>query len=150
MKKTFPYRVVALTMALLIFTTSIGFSIDMHFCQGNLKNVNLFGTAKSCFELESEGVRSHCSKHQSSCHKKTKPEDHKDCCNNETIEIQLDSDYIDAPAVTLNTQQIHFVASFIFTYFGLTTDQIELDNFLLYKPPLPDKDILVFIQSFLL
>ena len=150
MTKPFPYRVLALTMAFLILTTSVGFSIDMHFCQGNLKNVNLFGKAKSCFEMESEGVNSHCSKKQSSCHKKSTPEDHKACCNNESIDIQLDADFLDAPAATLNIQQVYFIAAYIFTYFGITTEIFSPENFRHYKPPLPDKDLLVFIQSFLL
>ncbi len=150
MKRTFPYRVLALTMAFLMFFSSVGISMDMHFCQGNLKNVSLFGKAKSCYELESEGISSHCSKKQSSCHKKTTAEDHKGCCNNETIDIQLDTDFVDVSVTNLNIQQLHFVVAYIYTYFGLSTEQFSPSKFLYYKPPLPDKDLLVFIQSFLL
>ena len=122
----------------------------MHFCQGNLKNVNLFGKAKSCFEMESEGVKSSCSKHQSTCHAKSTADEHKGCCNNESIDIQLDSDFLDVTNATLNIQQVYFIAAYIFAYYGLTTDIFSPQNFLHYKPPLPDKDLLVFIQSFLL
>lgn len=150
MSNTFPYRVFALTMAFLMFFTSIGFSMDMHFCQGNLKNINLFGKAKSCFEMESEGIVSSCSKHQSTCHQKSTAEDHKGCCNNETVEIQLDTDFLDTTIGSLNIQQLHFVVAYLYTYFGLLTEQFSSEKFLHYKPPLPDKDLLVFIQSFLL
>ena len=50
------YRIIALTMAFLMFFTSVGFTVDMHYCQGKLKTFNFFGKAKSCHEV-GEGMK---------------------------------------------------------------------------------------------
>ena len=38
----------ALFMAFLMFSSSIGFSMDVHFCENQIESVNFFGDAEPC------------------------------------------------------------------------------------------------------
>ena len=70
--------------------SSIGISMDLHYCQGNLKGASFVGKAKSCHDREAS----------SSCHKKKKSCQHpneeltqseKDaCCQNRTVQVDAD------------------------------------------------------------
>jgi len=50
-------RVISLLLAFLLGFTSVGYSIDLHFCQGHLKSVALIGKAKSCHEMEDDSIQ---------------------------------------------------------------------------------------------
>jgi len=54
MSKKFTYRSLSLLMAFLVFTSSISFAIDIHYCGGQVKSINLFGEAEKCHEMEQE------------------------------------------------------------------------------------------------
>ena len=74
-----------MTMALLIGMTSIGMTINMHFCGGSLRSISLLDGPDSC-----------CSVTAQSCgnfDKESESEDKK-CCDNQSIEIQSDDDLI--------------------------------------------------------
>lgn len=71
------YRLIALSMALLMFATTLSFSIDMHYCNGELQSISLFGIAESC-QVQQEAE--HASKdHATHQHK----HEHKKDCSNE-------------------------------------------------------------------
>lgn len=101
------------------------------------------------------------------CHKKAKQESkmqcHKDdksseegncqndCCSHKVIYAQLDKDFLKSEQ---NTQDVIpqiaqvFLSTFLLIYDS--NSALVKDHYLNYKPPLPDKDIPVFIQSFLI
>ena len=60
------YRLIALMMAFLMFFTSAGFTMDMHYCGGELKSVSFFGKAKTCHDMagENETPKKDCPHHK--------------------------------------------------------------------------------------
>ena len=94
------HRIVAVTMALLMFTSSTGLSFDLHYCQGQLQNVSIFGEAKSCHEKAKEVKSSHCKKKQTACHKNTdttKSCEENNCCQNENSFLRVWMTWLQVP-----------------------------------------------------
>lgn len=137
-------------MALLMFVTSTGLSIDMHFCGDHLKSFNLFGKAKNCYELA--GMQpTKCEIPQEQTPTMGCSMSKKSCCHNQSLNLQADlaadtenGDFLISPELQ------HFVIAFAVTF--LQDQQIEPQkvNHSPYKPPLIARDIPVLIQSFLL
>lgn len=146
------YRSIALILALLMFTTSVGFAVDMHYCQGQLKSVSFFGKAKSCHEMADAASRKNCT-----LHKKMKEQnkgcsiDKNGCCENETQYFHSDQDQkTQGFDITLSKQLQQFVVAYTFVFIVHTPANTNNLTFSFYKPPLIERDIPVLIQSFLL
>lgn len=141
-----PYRFFAFLMAVLILVTSTGFTIDRHYCKGELKTISLFVKAKSCHEI-GMGMQN-CPYHKKQENLEEKNED-KNCCSNKTEFVKSDQDQIKIETTTTNydyeTPIIHFE---IVENTPLLSTSIP-SNFL-YKPPLLRLNIPVLFQSFLL
>lgn len=50
-RATRTYRYIALGLAVMLLSVSVGFSLDLHYCQGRVKSFSLFGSAKGCDEI---------------------------------------------------------------------------------------------------
>ena len=149
MSITKTYRFLALTMALLLFVSSAGFSVDMHFCNDQLKGISLFGEAANCHEKAS-----HCKNSKKACHKKSDEKSgdvstKDDCCNNEHHILQLDADFVSASANLVDVNQPDF--NFIYTELLYTEQPIitNSNNLELYRPPPLERDRQILYQSFL-
>lgn len=143
------YQIISLIMAFLILFSSVGFSIDLHYCGTDLKSFSFTGKAKNCFELAKSGT---CSKHQMV--EATKPlceTSKKDCCHNKTFYVkgELTSD---APTTSFLISSLlqDFLLAFVVVFADKPTLKQSTLNFLHYKPPLIQKKIPVLVQSFLL
>jgi hypothetical protein len=55
-------QITAMSLSGLMLLSSIGFSIDMHFCQGMLKSYSLIGKAKTCHSTPTAAMN--CPHHQ--------------------------------------------------------------------------------------
>jgi len=109
-------------MALLIFFSSSGMSIDIHFCQGKVKRLNLFGKAKSCSEVSQELSNCHHGNNAvSSCGTDVT---HDGCCNNQSFDLDLDFDSGEVTTLSLT------------------------ENYTNYYPPPLEQDITVLFQVF--
>ncbi len=144
-------RIISCLMACLMLLSSTGFSIDLHYCQGNLKSFSLLGKAKSCHEISNS-----CKQKKMTCHASASKQDEvgkckKDCCQNKSIEISPDVDRQKIPIEKLASSQsqfiLAFVAAFVLEESSLWQCFIPHQN---YVPPFLDKDIPILIQSFLL
>lgn len=138
---------------MLLFISSSGISMDMHFCQGKLKRVSLIGSAKTCAEMAV--MMKHCSgKKAKSCHGASKScsddGSHNGCCENESISFDLDIDNIDIQAFNSSVLEIDFNVLSKVQLVALPNLQIKLLQFEEYIPPLPRKDLTVLHQSFLI
>jgi len=141
-------------MAFMLLLSSTGFSIDLHYCQGDIKSFSLFGTAKSC---HAKAEKSHCSKNKMTCHSAMAETGEVDdaqrkCCSNKSIEVSPDMDTQKIIAEQLTETNITFISAFVAVFcIGEIFDLAKLIiPHLNYIPPLLDKDIPVLIQSFLL
>lgn len=147
------YRIIALTMAFLMFFTSVGFTVDMHYCQGELKTFNFFGKAKSCHEM-GQGMKD-CPFH-AQMKQANKSEDStinkKGCCSNKTLNFQYDQDqqYQVDNAVVISPQLEYFVIAFVEVFINSSVVETNKPSFALYKPPLIPRDIYVLLETYLL
>ncbi len=143
-------KIIATLLAFLIFFSSIGFSMDVHYCMGDIEDIGFFGNKATC-DMEDMGAM-HCSKDNEKTHqKKAFSKKKMDCCNNEILSF----DKIDiAPKSVLNTfisQKISFLTFFVVPEFQLLNTQntliVDLSN---YNPPplLLKEDIPVVFQVF--
>ena len=144
------YRIIAVGLALLMFTSSVGFAVDIHYCQGHVKSLSFFGNAKNCHEMS---AMANCPHHKMMT--KAKPgcaEDDKNCCDNKTLHFQSDQDQqIQAIDVLKDVQLKQFVLAFVSSFFlDNLISESDLPSFTKYRPPLISRDIPVLNQSFLL
>ena len=142
------YRFIALFLAVLMFITSVGFTVDMHYCGGQLKSFSFIGKAKSCHEQ----AVVQCPHHKKMmAQNPNKTVDTRNCCNNKTLHFQADQD---KEIQNYNLKVIqplqHFVTTFVTVFFNDRIIEKETPVFAHYKPPLISRDISVLIQSFLL
>lgn len=140
------YRLIALSLAFLMLTTSVGFAVDMHFCQGQVQSFNFFGKAATCQEIGEVVAMKDCT------HPKEASVQQKDCCSNKTFLFQSDQNQQVQTADYVVSQQVQqFVIAYL-TVFFINDFSIENEAipFNLYEPPNIAKDIPVLIQSFLL
>ncbi|PHN01878.1 HYC_CC_PP family protein [Flavilitoribacter nigricans] len=146
------YRIIAFSLAILMFSTSVGFAIDMHYCGDHLKSVNFFGKAKDCLELANPKAEKKCS-HPHHQEEKTQNKAHsldkKDCCNNKVIQFQADQDQeLQIVDYSISQPLQQFVVALVFTFFNPSPIERKKPSFALYKPPLLLRDIPVLVQSF--
>ncbi len=146
------YRIFALTLALLMFVTSVGFSIDMHYCQGQLKSFCFFGKAESCHEMAETTPIKICPHHQKMMVQKEGCSiDKKDCCKNRTLHIQSDQDLqVQTSNLILDKQLQQFVIAYVMAFITDFDLKTGTPSFAHYKPPLIWRDIPVLNQTFLL
>lgn len=127
----------ALLLASLVLVSSTSFTIGMHFCMGEVKNIALFSKADGC-EME---------KKLPPCHRQTKTS----CCDDQTVvhegddfkasiadlhfEVSL-APVIDQPLILIS-EIIPSSAIFRFQYYN-------------YDPPLRSYDLTVAHQVFLI
>jgi hypothetical protein len=131
-------KILSILLAVVFFITSTGFTISSHKCGGKVhkQNINLTAENLNCGMEESE---------KDSC---TDNEIQGNCCQNEFQNFKITDDY----------QRIDFGSSFEIQHliaFTYTLTELVLENktyakHLIYTPPLPDEDIPVLIQSFLI
>ena len=151
------YRLFALTMALLMFVTSVGFSIDLHICQDHVKSASLFGDAPTCYELAGfknpvkKVVDDTCKDKKEHQHNGTSI-DKKECCHNEALNFQSNSNQVTSSTQILSNRQLQqFVIAYVAAFIGQDLNEARTSiSFALYKPPLIPRDIPVLVQSFLL
>jgi hypothetical protein len=151
MTRSLSHRITAISMALLMMLSSTGFSMDIHYCQDQLKSVSLLGKAKSCHEKQETPP---CHKMKKSCHHKednVSKADKDNCCHNETVVIEKsDLDATPTQLSTVQDIQLDFVAAFVAVYVFNYSVQADFQPYAQYKPPLPDRDVQVLYQTFLI
>lgn len=151
MVKSLSHRITAISMALLMMLSSTGFSMDVHFCQGQIQGISLFGKAKSCHEKQETPP---CHQTKKSCHHKEdgiSKTDKDNCCHNETVVIEKsDLDATTTQLTTVKDIPLDFVAAYIAVYVFNYSVQADFLPYAQYKPPLPDRDVQVLYQTFLI
>jgi len=141
-----------LTLALVMFVTSMGFAVDLHYCKGQLKSFSFLGKAETCHEMSKTTPAKSCPMHA----KLVQDEDGcsmemKDCCDNKVLYIQSDQDQkVPTYNFEIDRSLDQFVVSSVLLYFNEFLGDVASPLVSQYKPPLLLRDVLVLIQSFLL
>lgn len=146
LRRTIPYQLAAYSLAFLICITSLGLSLDVHYCGGDIKSFNLFGKAKSCLELAGLEKETVCVAKASSsiCPIFQK----NSCCHNKATYLKANAVQASNYFSTLLDSEINFLPAIFMN------DQIEfavqVTRFAQYKPPLLSRDLSVLFDTFLL
>lgn len=148
------YRTIALIMTFLMFISSAGISMDMHFCGGALKSVSFFGKAKTCHELAKSSpvpMMENCPHHKKLMAEKMACKEDRNCCSNKTVFLEPYQDQniqIAEFVIPGQVKQFLIAWSAIFLLDDVLVEQ-DVVPYARYKPPLIRKDIPVLNQSFL-
>lgn len=144
------YRIISLTLALLILVSSVGFSLDTHYCKGELKTVSLFSKAKNCHDVKAKSVNKHCN-HSSPSYNPETTLKKKDCCQNITYHFLSDFNKKENPEnIVVNLKLVKSLFAANSAFFTNHVCSAENQTFTHYKPPLISKNISPLYQIFLL
>lgn len=153
MQKKFPYRTMTLFMAFLMFSTSIGFSMDVHVCGGKIESFSFFGNVEACEMMqekqEVENSHSCCEapkKEIKSCHNKEEATDN--CCHNETFAVSNSGEFETSDLSLVKFQQIITAVIVLFSTIEFFELSGKRPNYSYYNPPPIVKDISLFLQVF--
>ena len=138
------HRITALIMAFLMFFASVGFSVDFHYCKGELKSFSLIGEASACHkEMKT------CPRHA----EMQTVEDNEDskCCSNETVVVDdIDVDYNLTSSFELTDLQVKIVSAFVYSFSGNILPEVIQNTRFKKQPPLLTRDIYVLLERFLI
>ena len=148
------FRILAFVLAWLVLFSSTGFVLDLHYCQGHLKSFAIWGTAENCHEAAAKEKKDKpsCPFHQKMEAQKEKgcKEEEKGCCQNKTYYVHSSLDKKTPETFTLN--KALEIAAITVGQFSqraiIPASQFYKPAFKYYKPPLPDRDLYIFIQCF--
>lgn len=138
-------------LGVLIFALSaLWCSIDLHYCQGDLKSFSFIGEAPNCHEMAKKNASCHHhnldSDQDMSCN-----EDEGNCCHHSTYLLENDIQQI-APQVVINPDfdQVSLPGIFAMYEENLVGRVLSPIEYLNFKPPLIAFDLFILFQSFLL
>ena len=152
MSNKFSYRAFAMFMAFLMFTSSIGFSMDVHFCGGKLESFSFFGDSEPCEMMkpkQEKELRSCCEspkKEVKPCHNREIAKGN--CCHNESFVIDNGGEFESSDFSLEQFQQVLFAVIVLFPNFDLFKITSKQVNYAYYNPPPIIKDISVLHQVF--
>ena len=138
------YKIVAVFLALIMFCTSATYSVDFHYCEGELKSFSLFGKAKPCYEQKVT-----CPHHAA----KGGTIGHMGCCNNETIVVSdLDIDFNIPSLLPIPGAFLSLTPPAFDSWKKSMLDVVEYTTpkYMNYRPPLPEDDLRILYQRFLI
>jgi hypothetical protein len=137
MKKIF-HKIMSFAMALLVFFTTLSFTLEMHYCGNTLVETAIFHKVKGCgMEMQKPSTKS-CSITI------------KNCCTDKQM-IFDGQDELQLSFHTLSFEQQQFVASFIYTYINLFEGVEEgVNSYRDYIPPLVVREIYKLDETYLI
>lgn len=118
-------------MSVVLLLSTFGVTVNKHYCRGRLSGMKLYvmATCGNCDEDEAMEMG---------------------CCKHEQKVYQFDEDFSVAPVHTVSLE----VATLISILIGHPSFDLlyvaDHASYLHYRPPIPDRDIPVLIQSFLI
>ena len=142
-------RLVSIFLMLTVLIASIGVSVNTHICkkEGVIKSYFVdFGECVCEVEIEEASAHKCCNKQT------VEKTEQKGCCQDETAFFQLNFDYVtQIENVSLNPDLL-FTSALIYTIFTPlnieeNTNIVEFNH---YLPPIPNRDIPLELQSFLI
>lgn len=140
----------ALLLAVLTFTASVGLAVDIHFCKNTIKDVSFFGTAENCKAAISNNGSGVCTNPSKATQVSSLPQVSKTpCCSNHTFFSKVD---VTAQHQTADQQHstLSIIAAAVPSTMGVATYSIGTPSNIGHyskSPPL-SKDFGVLYQTF--
>lgn len=137
-------RILSISLAFLMLVSNIGFAMNTHFCGGE--------AVKTSFSIGLHNPDCGMADMDRDCETIPSTEEQiksKPCCENQHQLLQLDEN-ADVQATSVEVNPVFFV-TFVHSFVQpiLFADQSLVHN-TYYSPPIPDKDIQVLFQTFLI
>ncbi|MGB0431462.1 MAG: HYC_CC_PP family protein [Bacteroidia bacterium] len=135
---------IAILLAFFMLFSSVGFAMNTHFCGGKL--------VKSSFSLGIHNPDCGMGNLDATCeHKQSKDEKFQSegCCKNMHQVVEMD----DGIELQLDTEKLYpnFLIAFTYAFMASLVLKEEINVcYSEFSPPLPDKDIQVLFQTFLI
>ena len=143
------YRILSMLMAFIMLFSTSGLTLDLHYCQGKIKRINLIGKAKTCAEIQSKKTVCHRNSDKQQKSHCSSDSDHNGCCNNASVSIDMDVDF---PFITTDLRS--GLTDLYLDYQSVvipTTEHKTFCHFKVYRPPpLPRQNLQVLLQQFLI
>jgi hypothetical protein len=149
MRNNLVHRISALTLSALMLCVSMGFTVDMHYCGGEMLAFSVFGNADSCTSMESKSTAT-WSDHQdnnigSGALKMQR------CCEDrlsyvqpmENLNTSAQTQIVDQIQISYNVIPVHDSKSNSLFYDRISTNMH-------YRPPVLLRATTVVLQSFLI
>ena len=133
--------IAAVFLASLVLIASIGVTVNLHLCGGNLQSIALFVKAQPC-KMEMP----------KSCHESKAKTKRTGCCEEESILLKGKETTAELKTVTELTPSFNLISVILPVLYSI----IEVDSYSAspryaqYKPPIVERDITIFVQSFLI
>jgi len=144
-------------MTFLMLFSSVGFSMDVHFCDEGIRDVSFFGKADECSEVVENETSTHecCGKEvveKSHCEETSTDCEVSDegCCHNESFTFQTIHDANHSNSLEISDVDLSFVTVFILSHFHLFEDETAVEGFFYYSSPPITSDVIVLHQVFLI
>jgi len=130
-------KIASFLMAFVVLFSTMSFTVDMHYCGGELVDTAVFSEATSC-GMEMQNESSECSIVKNEC-----------CADVHLTKESQESEKYSLDNLTFNQQLIAvtFIYSYIDLFEGLEENVIPYQD---YSPPLVVKDIQLLDESFLI
>lgn len=124
---------------MLVLISSTSFSFSMHFCMGKLKNMAVLQDASRC-AMETDPAP--CSNHTHSFSAKS-------CCEDHSLLMEAQDELTQQANVSVPAIPVAVVMHALVLSFPQLSSSYN-NSFTEYSPPLIERDIPVFIHSFLI
>lgn len=132
------HKIASMVMAFVVLFSTMSFTINMHYCGGNLVETAVLRKAKGCGMDMQESTTEGCSI--------TK----KNCCNDKQLAIE-GQDELQLQVDKLTFEQEVFIASFVYTYInGFEGIDKNIASYEVYRPPLVIRRIYQLDETYLI
>ena len=139
------HRIGHIILALLVFISSAGFVLNMHYCQDELKSIAIFFEAEPCHQ---EKQVTHCPFHNHE--NQPEEQDSKGCCDDQSKLVKSEMDqYTQTNKVHNDYHPLPLYNFSRITSLESTSFVVQSPLYLIYKPPLIVCDVQVQLQTFL-
>lgn len=130
--------IASLFLACLVLVASIGVTVNLHLCAGQVQSVALFVKAQPCKEVVKpcHGTEHHSKKNG--------------CCEEKSIVVKGEDTTAEVKVATSISPSFDLVAVILPVLYSIidTNAVVATPRYAHYKPPLIQQDITVFVQSF--
>jgi hypothetical protein len=141
------YRIISAVLAFLMLSTSIGYAVDIHYCQGQIKSLSVFGDAKGCDEIMSAAMS--CA-HRDRTDTDAYTLEMQGCCDNGNFYFSSDVDQVlEGARATLTDHSQVMAIPVACNWSRSGKSEVRLQSAFRYKPPPIYRDIPVLMQTFL-
>ena len=133
--------IASLFLASLVLIASIGVTLNLHVCGGQVQSIALYVKAQACkMDMPKQ------------CHGKEQQSKRKGCCEEESIVLKGKETNAEVKTVTATTPSFNLISVILPVLYSLieVDSSIATTGFAFYKPPLIERDITLLVQAFLI